>query len=113
MKATELRIGNWVKVHESDKTNSIVEVYKIEEDAINGWIFYTPISLTEEWLLKFGFGYKMIYRLNDIEIGYVDDDFVKNQFTMRYGTKFIKIKYIHTLQNLYFALTGKELKIKE
>ena len=77
-----------------------------------------PIPLTEEWLLKFGFEksggglyltyetFEMYYingvlglsaRVSDPNEGYIDT----------------KIKYVHQLQNLHFALTGEELTIKE
>ncbi len=112
MRPAELRIGNYVKIHESDKTNSIVTIYKIEEDAINGWIFYEPIPLTEEWLLKFRFKR-------------VGDSFYLNGFCVFidsgnffYGLRDeglmdMYIKHVHQLQNLYFALAGEELKYKQ
>ena len=92
-----------------------------------------PIELTEEWLVKFGFlkhkengryGYKYYipildynyvverdfneYQSHFFGIEYTDcpdpkDDYIFNSFSF-------DLKYIHQLQNLYFALTGKELK---
>ena len=70
---------------------------------------YKPIQLTEEWLVKFGFikrtptGYyfdmgRMSINLPDFEYKNIRID--------------VKLKYVHQLQNLYFALTGEELTIK-
>jgi hypothetical protein len=47
-------------------------------------------------------------------LGYVISQMV-NGFYFQYPSLYsgeIKIKYVHQLQNLYFALTGEELKIK-
>ena len=51
-------------------------------------------------------------KLNDFEIGYENDDFVYNQFSIRYKKLIIlKVKHLHQLQNLIYALTGEELKV--
>ena len=78
--------------------------------------FISPIPLTHEWLERLGFKY------TDTP----DDDYSKNGITI-YGSPFEdywrveqinhigmgqkppKIKYVHQLQNLFFALTGEEL----
>lgn len=66
-----------------------------------------PIPLTEEWLLRFGFEKKSsdVFELYEyaIERNYDSVDFI-------FEGKIIRvIKYVHQLQNLYFALTGEEL----
>lgn len=69
----------------------------------------SPIPLTEELLVKLGFGrYEFDhkenqYRLNDRLI------VIRGDFFHDYGTS-VKLEYVHQLQNLYFALTGKELE---
>ena len=84
-----------------------------------------PIPLTEEWLEKFGFvctwcgqGDGQTWELNtpnQLPIVIHGDmyplyfDYSENGSWM-YGAE---LKYVHQLQNLYFALTGQELKIKE
>jgi hypothetical protein len=78
---------------------------------------FQPIHLTEEWLLKFGF---------DKKVGSQTTYFKKSYFPFFLHTKAGKwslsynneyddgeIKHVHQLQNLYFALTGEELTIKE
>jgi hypothetical protein len=54
MKATELRIGNWVK-----QPNGIIEVFTVsdldDEGDINSYLEdeIEPIPLTEEWLIRY------------------------------------------------------------
>jgi len=71
-----------------------------------------PIPLTEEWLLKFGF---VKHKTTDIY-----PTFAKQMFNWNDGILYIigygfmnHIKHVHQLQNLYFALTGEELVVKE
>jgi hypothetical protein len=103
MKAQELRIGNYLKKDVVVKIDarSIFDIWEETKE-------YQPILLTEEWLLRFGF--------------------VSNPYQDRYENKSIHvqcnktrgvtelwienmphIKYVHQIQNLYFALTGEEL----
>jgi hypothetical protein len=93
----------------SDNFNSFVDykngVIKVEE--------IEPIPLTEEWLLKFGFHldpYKN-FELNNININRLNFKLTIFEDDDRYDIP-IKTKYVHQLQNLYFALTGEELIIK-
>jgi hypothetical protein len=114
MKATELRIGNWVK-----QPNGIIEVFTVsdsdDEGDINSYLEdeIEPIPLTEEWLVSFGFiDDKITFELKGFMLGwYRNDEFYylpTNQINVRNK---IQIKYVHQLQNLYFALTGEELTI--
>ena len=122
MKTIELRIGNYVSHYVDDdlKVDVIADVgYHLlssaksitsrkDSDVIKS---LEPIPLTEEWLLKFGFekleGWDDMYyfQIGDFQIheynvgGYEFDDF--------------DIKNVNQLQNLYFALTGEELKLKD
>jgi len=78
-------------------------------DLLNG------IRLTEEWLLRFGFKYvkdknmcPAIFTPCGKGIAY------KNSHIYFVGVCIeVPILYIHQLQNLYFALTGEELTIKQ
>ena len=124
--ATELRIGNWVF---SKETNNIQKITGLTEDIpfIDSITFdyqnydeIEPIPLTEEWLLKFGFekdGYNcekpffFYFEKNGIRINNYYGYFLDNP-NERVGKRLF-IKHVHQLQNLYFALTGEELTIKE
>ena len=68
------------------------------------------VKLTEEWLLKFGFNKKDISELPFDELIYEKGNIQINDEMEFYNGIFTqKIKYVHQLQNLYFALTGEEL----
>lgn len=125
MKSNELRIWNWVETSEG--------VIQIQ----NGWEIdegneCQPIPLTEEWLLKFGFekeeiicvgGLYVEYHLkanSDVYMVYLNDFSVGLYASKReYENELAvipthdNVKHVHSLQNLYFALTGTELEIKE
>lgn len=105
MKATELRIGNWV----NDFAMESHQVIHLTKDKI---ILETPIPLTEEWLLKFGFkhdGYDYWNARDEyFELAQYPTYFMHSINCHEYDDG-VEIKYVHQLQNLYFALTGKEL----
>ncbi len=123
MKANELRIGNYFL-----RNNIASQVHpSIIEDVFNGKTNINPIPLTEEWLLKFGFSdkeYKKDYIGIDFESSGMYFDFVlskpfskgewNNSYTFNLEShRFCKVEYVHSLQNLYFTLTGEELVVKE
>ena len=104
MDAKELRIGNLV-----EKGNELFEADFITIKMANN---YNPIPLTEEWLLKFGFdkredGDFNLFKHSEVDI-IIDKDFSS---WMCDGINFSvnNIRYVHKLQNLYFALMGEEL----
>ncbi|MDV3750638.1 hypothetical protein CMU19_04425 [Elizabethkingia anophelis] len=120
MKASELRIGNYLKHSE---LSDIIKVIAVGKDYIhilfnNETLYesikwFTPIPLTEEWLLKFGFILKSnvdgeYYEKNGVRVLILRSDVIQFYF----GNPSTKEKYVHELQNLYFALTGEELTIK-
>lgn len=107
MDIKELRIGNFIKIHE------ITIRFEFEDLKFNP-LFITPIPLTEEWLLKLGFDlinneYHQS-RNHDLKLHWTVN---KNKLIPEFNEKrFVTgydFKYVHQLQNLYFALTGEEL----
>ena len=108
MKATELRINNYVYIG----INNFV-MHLNEEDYENLVIFKTwdrlnPIPLTEEWLIKLDFNkfpgsYPLFNKDNFWACELINVGFLKIEHLE------LTIKYVHQLQNLYFALTGEEL----
>lgn len=121
MNASELRIGNFVQ-HKCGAHYKI-SAYDIV-DVADGTFYIKPIPLTEEWLLRLGFIKPDRYMSGGFMIdGYEDGFFVSSGFNFcqfclidqMVDTRYISdnIKYVHQLQNLYFALTGEELTIKE
>jgi hypothetical protein len=128
MKASELRIGNLIKGKSPEK-----KVYE-EPVELNEYYFLLflnnmmdvePIPLTEEWLLKFGFD-KVGIALTSIAIAPLNlpctfnlpntpFSFCQGKLILTTGTGdfCVNIEYVHQLQNLYFVLTGEELKQQE
>jgi hypothetical protein len=134
MKASTLRIGNYI-IHEptiDDWEQKTVKAGTIIQCEISPDSF-EPIPLTEEWLIKFGFekviyesdetGYGTDYELDIKGVGCISysDDFSCALFGSKESSKhelgflpnWDNCKHVHSLQNLYFALVGEELKIKE
>ena len=110
METKELRIGNLVysdRFKKSVKVNEVSENYVIINDGFYAENLYLveSIPLTEEWLLKFDENNK------DFMVDKVGFVIFKNS----YAYQFIRddYKYVHQLQNLYYALTGEELTIKD
>jgi hypothetical protein len=113
MKASELRIGNIVRYGANNRV--------LDAELFLQLLKYTtpfdPIPLTEEWKLKFGFkktewdnfnSYRLMIGNNDYTIVLYSDGNCEVGDIIT-----CKIEYVHQLQNLYFALTGEELKQQE
>ena len=125
MEAKELRIGNWIKAPLSMSSEIIIPAMNIQilafkydylvlnsnpSEHINWEVpdrHCIGIELTEEWLVKFGF--KKFKNYNDWSIGGFIIHGRKRGFVFRKSVPVVK--YVHQLQNLHFALTGKELEI--
>lgn len=115
MEATELRIGNYTLDHGHPEQIP----YGSDIDSVG---MMEPIVLTEEWVIKFGFErFDFEYEEGD-EITYVLEKKNGHQFVLsdtfqpmdgEIAMLDYKLKYVHQLQNLYFALTAQELTIKE
>lgn len=138
MEAKELRIGNFVlwandiceikgihtqtvgRTHERDfhfyihnHSNQNMNYYGVEPDDIK------EIPLTEEWFLKFGFIKKSnwvkslndVYNLELMKIVLIEYCVFHIEKRINTVHNLNRIKYVHQLQNLHFALTGEELKI--
>ncbi|WP_394749597.1 hypothetical protein [Spongiimicrobium salis] len=133
MKPTEVRIGNLVEYDNNVfPIHSIGDVFPTLDTIEFGigvvdWNNIKPISLTEEWLLRFGsYTWNGFLCLDAFSPGHPSQRFnlywsEKDGFNCksRYqgeaelGYKMRQIKHVHQLQNLYFALTGEELKLNE
>ncbi len=114
MKPNELRIGNWVhnKYDELEEEVESVSDYleEIHTFTLAGYPeCFEPIPLTEEWLNKFGFDFRLKgyekYQAGTNMSFYINEFFVFNPNRKTY----VKIKHVHQLQNLYHALMGEEL----
>jgi hypothetical protein len=130
IQAKELRLGNLVlkqgfEYYDGKKVpdNGIKEVdYRLFEDVIDDPGHFDGISLTPEWLegLDFkkytGTTGKEIYKfpVGRLAIYKTGDDYTVGVFDFDGGyLHLVSLQYVHQLQNLYFALTGEELSIKQ
>lgn len=112
MKKSELRIGNWVAIHRT-------EIEMLEGDFSFDDSFFNPIPITKEWLLILGFEYIESYDNYRVttnnhyynSIQFYDKEWHYNNDSSDAGCYYVStIKYVHQLQNLYFAINDIELK---
>jgi len=138
MNSTELRLGNLVALLQTNKgisiptatTFKVITIHPFEVELVHSnvnpaqvkeWMKFpmekiSPIPINEERLkllggnpefcttgFDFSYGDSNGYNVEQRENGlwYFDDDF--------YGIS-KQINYVHELQNLFFAITGEELK---
>lgn len=124
MKASELRIGNFIQTD----YEGILEVININSEGFDYVdcrkpnfkalgrfeveVSCNPIPLTEEWLIKFGFVSNSYQDRYENKAIHVECNKTRG-FTELWIERMPHIKYVHQLQNLYFALTGEELTLTE
>lgn len=135
MKAEELRVGNYICKSESLYINIVTAISMF--DGFRATPFkgcdiaqldteFKPIPLTEEWLTKFGFTTidddimvhlkKWIYPSYGetyLEVDGLSDIYIVFKHPIRQALPLVKNEtlYVHQLQNLFFGLTGEELKL--
>ena len=117
MKPQELRIGNIVNKLFVDSGSYEWSFFRSDEfkELIEYPNNFKPTPLTSEWLERFGFEKSKYdcYKLGRLTVGYPNcwqEIEVNGQYL---DVDFPDCKYVHELQNLYFALTGTELTLKE
>lgn len=124
LSANELRIGNLLKLFLGvDDDGPKYREYEIKGIMIqcgsshylvnDMWVEISNnlelIPITEEWLTK-----KFIFKQIDKYTFVLNGIFIHKRlsgFIFNIGKRKIKLNSIHQLQNLYFALTQKELKL--
>jgi len=139
----ELRIGNLLNL-DFHGDSSVFEVGEISGDGVKHAHFsewpdmetLSPIPLTEDWLLRFGFekenkktsikhGVYFSKWINDYKYSFAYAEFredwgfyhsytdaLKDEDNDRFDFISCGIKYVHQLQNLFYALTNTELTLK-
>jgi len=121
----ELRSGNLVyrviEDYEPLTEKKVVEwgwdiVYRIG-DCVDREENYEYIPLTAEWMEEFGFvkdEHYGTYCLGDycVSPNYGDFRFMNDPCSDALSYWITNVKWVHQLQNLYFAITGKELERK-
>lgn len=109
IQANELRVGNWISNGDPIRFEFFMAGGNLDGDYID----YDPIPLTPEILEKCGFRLNAWgYLMQDpaVEFGISIDSLQPINY---YGSRLAatEIKHLHQLQNLYFALTNKELEV--
>ena len=126
MKANEVRLNNYViydnEVYQIDTIAEVFPTLKTDKFGIGvvDWNNIKPIPLTEEWLIKFGFikinNDFYIKRINNIDgfklLPTTSNGLHNGMYVMcNYSDHSVIINNVHHLQNLFFAITQKELTL--
>lgn len=125
MDVRELRIGNWVECNASGHQFQIGNINNVyvteilyEDDTWFSIQDIDPIPLTEEKLVNM-FGFERVESPDpDVHpwADYVKDNVVISmpyfEFSYSYGDDPVEIKYVHSIQNLFFAVKQRELEVK-
>jgi hypothetical protein len=131
LKSVELRIGNYYIENKKIRTVRAADILNLERMESNGFNSdMNPIPISKEWLVNFGFDNDkevcwekfeqmrwVKYENNYICVRLMKHDFAWwiileiNASGEHIGINIGDFEYVHQLQNLYFALTGKELKV--
>lgn len=131
LKASELRIGNKIfiagidydagenKFNDPDGDEMIDVTIDVLKDIIDNQADYKAIPLTPEILEAVGFVKdRSGWQMQGTQFSLTDKFFPCWMDRMLWPQdipdfKMLSLKYLHQIQNLYHALTGRELEIKE
>jgi len=101
MKASELRIGNFVHDNVEVKTITARDILFLSDEKYEH--LASAIPLTEDWIVKFDLTLiKYVFEIYKNGNG--------EYFLSLEGNIILIIEHVHQFQNLHFALTGEELK---
>jgi hypothetical protein len=109
MKARNLRIGNKVDLYGSTATIQGQDFVNHYNAGDKNFDRFKPIELTDEWLNAFGFNNKMLDAEHNNIVWFDNHIGIKGMLGI---VKPVECKYVHQLQNLFFAFTGTELELK-
>lgn len=129
MEAKNFRIGNIIRPFTQDGYELEIRPLKASEFFMvdNHPESTKPVELTKDWLIKFGFTegnkcYKNAYSLEVLKTDFYLRPSYQDGFYWGFNISDEKLdcelndvkplKYVHELQNLFFAITGTELELK-
>lgn len=122
MNYKELRIGNLINYNDGGiYVVTGIHEFGLDVEDENETTYmehenFSPIQLTEEWLLKFGFDkceFNIPKKYKKQGCNFSVKFRNENGFTVEYKHGHVCLKHVHQLQNLYFALTGEELTLQQ
>ena len=115
MKAKSLRIGNKVDLYGSIATIQGSDFVKHYSAGNENFDRFKPIKITEEWLSAFGITIDNWFQTNSFKIT-KDEEFGWEMHVINASRdkhiSFAYFRYVHQLQNLFFAITENELELK-
>lgn len=123
MEAKDLRIGNYIvqEGYDEDSGGNLFhdpegdEVITVDLNVLKFIIDpkgtigeYRPIPINKEWL------YELCFNNSEMKVYFRNGEFrlenYKETWTTFFKNNYVaELKYVHQLQNLYFALTGEDL----
>jgi hypothetical protein len=122
MEAKNLRIGNIVR----SKINGVSKVEQVGSSINSNYVggrsldgnywenSYMPIEINEQWLIDFGFVNVTDNEYPNYNLGHYTCMRRNGKTNICNNHGFInELKYVHELQNIFFALTGRELELKD
>lgn len=129
LQAKDLRIGNYTEYNIIDEDRDEWIFNEVELSDLGDVSYLRPIPITEKWLFDLGFDLdgeqingKYYIKQFAINSGYIDYISIIDKgagYMFRITSNYDKnvvlpfhYEYIHQLQNLYFALTETDLKLK-
>ena len=113
--ATELRIGNWIRFKGEAQRWDLQHFCALQKSWFEEIVHIEPIALEPATLEKYTYSKKgQYYFLDEQESYYLVWD--SNEAVLCKGLpqtsfRISKVEHVHQLQNLYHAITNKELMI--
>lgn len=116
----DYRIGNWVNWGKEEQSITVISADEADsklrdENSLVRSTQFTNIQLSPSWLSRLGFNIDNITCLHPRFPSYLflkQHDGYTLQSSLHTTVSRQPLKYVHQLQNLFFALTGEELSIK-
>ena len=111
------RIGNFIKYKDNIKAIDFEDL-KLFSQINSNVSDYKRFQITKDSLIDFGFKESNLDEDNSwLKLRYLEFEFISDESCefkevhLRLNKTNIVVKYVHELQNLYFALTGSELTV--
>lgn len=111
------RIGNFIKYKDNIKAIDFEDL-KLFSQINSNVSDYKRFQITKDSLIDFGFKESNLDEDNSwLKLRYLEFEFLSDESCefkevhLRLNKTNIVVKYVHELQNLYFALTGSELTV--
>jgi hypothetical protein len=120
MRANEFRLGNYIQTDKGD----VAVIIRVEQDGImvapideDDYDYHVlPIPLEKDWVVNFGFKpnrYNDEFIKGDLLLDCEYTDYNTWNVVFKGQCFPIDLKYVHELQNIYYAIFGVELVLNK